>query len=287
MTYFEAIILGIVQGATEFLPVSSSAHLRIVPALAGWKDPGPAFTAVIQLGTLVAILGYFWSDVLRIVTAWTRELFGRTYWQSLDARMGWMVIIGTVPIVAAGLAFKKLIKDDARSLWVIAIMLIVVGLLMLAAELFAWRRRQTTPAHDMEHVHLGDAVTVGLAQALALVPGTSRSGVTITAGLFRGLTREAAARFSFLLSLPAVFAAAMHQLIQERQALLGSHDDVMYLLVATVVSGIVGYLSIAILLAYVRNHATTVFVVYRLLLAGLLIALLVGGQLQPMTGIVD
>ena len=139
----------------------------------------------------------------------------------------------------------------------------------------------------MEHVHLGDAVTVGLAQALALVPGTSRSGVTITAGLFRGLTREAAARFSFLLSLPAVFAAALHQLIQERQALLGSHDDVMYLLVATVVSGIVGYLSIAILLAYVRNHATTVFVVYRLLLAGVLIALLVGGQLQPMTGVVD
>ncbi len=224
MSYFEAIILGIVQGATEFLPISSSAHLLIVPALAGWDDPGPAFTAVVQLGTLAAILSYFWADVLRIAKAWIGEQLAGTFWQSLDARLGWMVIIATVPIVVAGLTLKKLIEKEFRSLWVIAAMLIGVGLLMLVAELFAWRRRQTVPARDMEHVHLGDAVAVGLAQALALVPGTSRSGITIVAGLFRGLTREAAARFSFLLSIPAVFAAAVHQLIHEREALLGSQD---------------------------------------------------------------
>ncbi len=285
MTLAEAIILGIVQGATEFLPVSSSAHLRVVPALAGWSDPGPAFTAVIQLGTLVAILGYFWADVLRIATAWLRELIARTYWRSLDARMGWMIVIGTAPIVACGLIFKPLIESSFRSLYVIAGMLIVVGLLMLAAEVFAWCRAQAIPQRDMQHVHFGDAVTVGLAQALALVPGTSRSGITIVAGLFRGLSREAAARFSFLLSLPAVFAAAAHQLIHDRKALLSSSDDAINLLVATVVAGIVGYLSIALLLAYVRQHATTVFVVYRLLLAGLLIALLASGRLDPMTGV--
>jgi undecaprenyl-diphosphatase len=285
VTLLEAIILGIVQGATEFLPVSSSAHLRIVPALAGWADPGPAFTAVIQCGTLVAILGYFRADVLRIATAWVRELLARTYWRSLDARMGWLIVIGTIPIIAGGLILKPLIETEFRSLYVIAGMLIAVGLLMLVAEWFAWWRAKTVRQRDMQQVDFGDAVAIGLAQVLALVPGTSRSGITIVAGLFRGLTREAAARFSFLLSLPAVFAAAAHQLYHERDGLLKATEGPVNLLVATVVAGVVGYLSIALLLAYVRQHATTVFVVYRLILAGLLIALLTSGRLDPLTGL--
>ncbi len=285
MTLKEAIILGIVQGATEFLPVSSSAHLRIVPALAGWSDPGAAFTAVIQLGTLLAILFYFRVDVRRIATAWLRELWAQTYWQSLDARLGWMIIVGTVPIIAAGLILKRLIESSFRSLYVIAGALVVVGFVMLACELFAWWRAKKVPQRDMQHVHLGDAVTVGLAQALALVPGTSRSGITIAAGLLRGLSREAAARFSFLLSLPAVFAAAAHQFLDARHELLRSSDEAINLLVATVVAGMVGYLSIAMLLTYVRRHSTTAFVVYRFLLAGLLIGLLASGRLEPMTGL--
>jgi undecaprenyl-diphosphatase len=283
MSLFEAIVLGIVQGATEFLPVSSSAHLRIVPALAGWSDPGPAFTAVIQLGTLVAILFYFRHDVLRIATAWLAELRARTYWRTLDARLGWMIVVGTLPIVLAGLLLKSLIATSFRSLYLIAGALAVVGLAMLAAEFFAWRRAKTIPPRDMQHVHFGDAVAVGLAQALALVPGTSRSGVTITAGLLCGLSREAAARFSFLLSLPAVFAAAVHQLVGERKELLAS-TSVTNLLVATVVASVVGYLSIALLLTYVRRHSTAVFVAYRLLLAALLVAMLLSGRLEPFAG---
>jgi undecaprenyl-diphosphatase len=285
VTLKEAIILGIVQGATEFLPVSSSAHLRIVPALAGWADPGAAFTAVIQCGTLLAILLYFRTDVRRIATAWLAELWALTFWRSLDARLGWLIVLGTLPIVVGGLIFKPLIETSFRSLYVIAAALTVVGLAMLAAEVFAWRRARRVPPRNIEQVSVDDAVVVGLAQAMALIPGTSRSGATIAAGLFKGLTREAAARFSFLLSLPAVFAAALHQLIHERHTLFASDDGATTLLVATVVSGIVGYASIAFLLAYVRQHTTVVFVVYRLLLAGVLVALLASGRLDPMAGV--
>jgi undecaprenyl-diphosphatase len=268
---FQALVLGIVQGLTEFLPISSSGHLRIVPALLGWEDPGAAFTAVIQIGTLAAVLAYFRQDIVRIGRAWTRSLAGGGTKGDLDARMGWMVIVGTLPIVVCGLAFKDQIETSLRSLYVVAAAMIGLALLLAAAE--AWvraRQRRGIAQKQLDQITWGDTLFTGLAQALALVPGSSRSGVTITAGLFAGMSRETAARFSFLLSLPSVFAAGAYQLYKARGELLATGQDVAALLVATFASLVVGYLSIAFLLSYLKTHTTYVFVAYRLLLGGLI-----------------
>jgi undecaprenyl-diphosphatase len=280
--YFQAIVLGVVQGLTEFLPISSSAHLRIVPALFGWEDPGPAFTAVIQLGTLAAVLAYFRQDIVRIGRAWTWGIRRGRPLADFDARMGWMMIAATVPIVVCGLAFKRRIETELRSLYVIATALVVLAVLLAAAEAYAaWRARRVHRQKELSDITWGDALGVGLAQALALVPGSSRSGVTIMAGLFAGMTRETAARFSFLLSLPSVFAAGIYQLHSAREHLLGSADSVAELVVATLVSLVVGYASIAFLLGYLKRHGTYVFIAYRLLLGGLLFYWLAQGALQP------
>src|SRR3954452_6878925 len=193
MSFFEAIVLGIVQGLTEFLPVSSTGHLRIVPAFVGWEDPGSAFTAVIQLGTTVAVLIYFREYLWRIAKAWLGSLRrgGAGARSSADARIGWFIIIGTIPIGIFGLAFKHSIEHGARNLYLIGTVLIVFGFVMLAAERYGQRRR------EIDSLTPADGVFIGTAQALALVPGVSRSGATISAGLFRGLTREAATRYSF------------------------------------------------------------------------------------------
>lgn len=281
MSWIEAIILGIVQGATEFLPISSTAHLRVVPELLGWPDPQAAFSAVIQCGTLVAVIIYFRHDLRQIATAWCRDLLAGKPLRTAPAREGWMILLGTLPIVVVGLLLKKHIESSFRSLYVVAAALIGFGAVMLAAEAFAWWRRRRQPPRDMDQLHAGDAAAMGLAQALALIPGVSRSGATISAGLVAGLSREAAARFSFLLSLPAIFAAAVFELIKARQELLGTADDAGKLLLATVVAGLVGYAAIAWLLAYVRQHTTAVFVVYRWLLAGLLLWGLSTGWLTP------
>src|SRR5262245_36610781 len=283
MDAFQAVILGIIQGITEFLPISSTAHLKVVPSLLGWEDPGAAFTAVIQLGTLLAVILYFWRDIVRLASAFLHGLLTGRPFQDTDARLAWMIVAGTIPIVIFGFAFKEQIKGEhVRSLYVISAALAVLALLMVAAEEVVKVRVQSrSPQKDLEDITWVDAVLIGVCQAMALVPGTSRSGVTITGALFLGLSREAAARFSFLLSLPAVFAAAVLELHHERETLLASRGDALNLVVATLVSGVVGYAAIAFLLRYLRRHPLYLFVAYRLALAALLLGLLSSGRLTP------
>lgn len=283
MTLVEAIVHGLVQGLTEFLPVSSTAHLRVVPELLGWSDPQAAFSAVIQLGTLAAVLIYFRHDLLATARAWLRETLAGRFAASHEGLLGWMMIVGTIPVVVCGLLLKDRIKSDFRQLPVISWALIGFSLLLLAAEIYlAWRVRHGRPGRPMEQTGWGDAIVVGLFQALALVPGASRSGVTITAGLFRGLERAAAARFSFLLSIPSVLAAGLHQLYHERRHLLETSDSVTALVVATLVAGVVGYASIALLLRYLRTHTTYVFIAYRIALGALLLTLIARGMLRDL-----
>lgn len=283
MTILQALLFGIIQGLTEFLPISSTAHLRVIPALLGWSDPGAAFTAVIQFGTLVAVLAYFYRDILRITLATVQGLFSGNPFETLDARMGWMIAVGTLPIVILGVLFRKAISGNLRSLYVISGAMIGLALLLMLAEwLAAQRAARNEPAKSLADLTWLDAVLVGLAQSVALIPGSSRSGVTITGGLFLGMTRETAARFSFLLSLPSVFAAAVFELVGEREALLSSNTGVTNLLLATAVAGIVGYWSIDFLLTYLRRNTTAVFILYRLALGIALLALLSAGILSPL-----
>ena len=271
MSSFQAIVLGIVQGLTEFLPISSTGHLRIVPAFAGWDDPGAAFTAVTQLGTMAAVLLYFRHDLWRILIAWVRSLGDREVRRTLDARLGWFIVLGTIPIGVFGLAFNNQIEDSARDLYLIGTMLIVLGLLLLLAEHVATRTRQ------VEDLTARDAAIIGCAQALALVPGVSRSGSTITAGLFLGLDRPAAARYSFLLSVPAVVLSGLFEL---RHIGDGDGAGAGATLIAVVMAFIVGYASIAFLLRYLATHSTVVFVIYRVVLGTLVIALTAGGVIS-------
>ena len=271
MTDLQAIVLGIVQGLTEFLPVSSTAHLRIVPALLYWPDPGAAFTAVVQLGTMLAVLVYFWREILQITAAWVRGMFDHSVRGSAEYRIAWYVIIATVPIGALGYAFRDRIETGARNLWLIATTLIVLGLVLL------WADRVGRKDRDEEKISLGDGLAVGLAQSAALIPGVSRSGATITAGLFRGLTREAAARFSFLLSIPAVVLSG---LFEARKIGEPGGPGLNATVLATVLAFAVGYASIAWLLRYLAQHSTIVFVAYRVLLGGVLLALLSAGVIS-------
>jgi undecaprenyl-diphosphatase len=272
MSTLEAIVLGIVQGLTEFIPISSTAHVRIVPALLGWDDPGTAFTAVIQLGTVAAVVLYFREDILRIAHAWLRSLRVPSARGELDARLGWYLILATIPIAVFGLIFKDQIENGARDLYLISIALIVLGLLLLVAEEAA--------SHDrgLESIETRDGVVVGFAQALALVPGVSRSGSTITAGLFLGLDRIAAARFSFLLSVPAVVLSGLYELTQ---IVSGEHGgDAGELLIATALAFVVGYASIAFLLRYLQRHSTLVFVAYRVGIGALVLVLVSAGAIH-------
>ena len=282
MTLLQAIVLGIVQGLTEFLPISSTAHLKIVPVLAGWGDPGAAFTAVIQIGTLAAVLLYFWTDVWRIGRATLAGMFAGRPLETYDARLGWMIALATVPIVVVGLTFQDAIESTLRSLYVIAAALIGLAILLALAELYVRRElAQGKSLKQLEHLGWGEAIAVGLAQAVALIPGSSRSGVTITGGLFCGLSREAAARFSFLCSLPSIFAAGVYELYKERASLLGSQSDAINLLAATFAAAIVGYWSIGFLLRLLRTRTTLVFIVYRLIVGIGLFGLLAAGVLEP------
>jgi undecaprenyl-diphosphatase len=280
MSWFEAIVLGIVQGLTEFLPISSTGHLRIIPAFAGWSDPGAAFTAIIQLGTTGAVLIYFWRDLWRVASAWLRSLRDERLRSSVDARMGWYLIIATIPIVIFGFAFKDQIENGARDLYLIGSALIVFSFVMLAADRLAPLDR------DERSIRRGDAIAIGLAQALALVPGVSRSGATISAGLFRGFTRETAARFSFLLSLPAIVLAALFEM---RGVISGSdaletkaHESISagHVVVSCVFAFIVGYASIAFLLRFLTRHGLTVFVVYRIVLGVAVLSLTASGAIS-------
>jgi undecaprenyl-diphosphatase len=274
MSILEAIVLGLVQGLTEFIPVSSTAHLEIVPVLLGWGDPGAAASAVIQFGTWVAALIYFRSDVVRLLIGFFRGLATRRLFADTDSREAWLVIIGTIPIVVCGLLFKKHIESTLRGLWIVTAMVIVVAILLLIAEGYAAKRKP----RSFEEMGTADAVTIGLGQCLALIPGSSRSGSTIMAALFRGIDRPTAARYSFLLSLPAVGAAGFLELFHERHhlATLGWTP----IIVSIVVAFLSGYASIWFLLAYLKNHTTKIFIYYRFALGAVMIALLAGGYLK-------
>jgi undecaprenyl-diphosphatase len=270
----EAIVLGIVQGLTEFLPISSTGHLRIVPAFLGWEDPGAAFTAVTQLGTMAAVLLYFRHDLLRISRAWLRSLRDRGARRELDARIGWYIVLGTIPIGIFGVLFKDKIETGARDLYLIGTALIVLGLVLLLAEKVGKRER------SMEQIEARDGLAVGFAQALALVPGVSRSGATITAGLFLGLDRPTAARFSFLLSVPAVVLSGLLELGSILTGDEGQHVSTGNLVLATALAFVTGYAAIAWMLRYLTSHSTVVFVIYRVALGALVLVLVGAGAIK-------
>ncbi|TPW70927.1 undecaprenyl-diphosphate phosphatase [Schumannella sp. 10F1B-5-1] len=273
-----AIILGIVQGLTEFLPISSSAHLRIVGEfLLDGRDPGAAFTAITQLGTETAVLIYFWRDIVRIVGTWAKSLVGRAPRSDPDARMGWFIILGTIPIVVLGLLFQDDIETTFRSLWFVAISLIVFGILLGVADRFAARTR------TLDKLTFPHAVIYGLAQAAALIPGVSRSGGTITAGRLMGYDRPSAARYSFLLALPAVFGSGLYQVYKsvrgcDPSATAGACAPEVFgpveTLVATVIAGVIGFAVIHFFLRYVSKGSFLPFVIYRVLLGVVLLVLL-------------
>ncbi|WP_307861727.1 undecaprenyl-diphosphate phosphatase [Nocardioides xinjiangensis] len=267
----KAVVLGIIQGLTEFLPISSSAHLRIFPELFGWGDPGAAFTAVIQIGTELAVLIYFRKDIWRIGSAWLRSLFRAEHRGTFDARMGWFIIVGSLPIVVLGVLLKDVIERDFRNLWIIGCTLVVMGVVLGVADRVGHTDR------PLGRLTLRDAVLMGAAQALALVPGVSRSGATISMGRFLGFEREAATRFAFLLAIPAVVGAGLFEL----KEIPHGHNDFGWgpTITATVVSFVVGYAAIAWLLRYVSTRSYTPFVVYRILLGAGTLTLLGAGVL--------
>ncbi len=273
MGLLHAVVLGIVQGVTEFLPISSTAHLRIVPELLGWPDAGAAYTAMIQLGTVAAVIVYFWRDLVRLSEAWVQGLLRGAPFATLDARLAWFVLVGTLPVAILGLLFKQHIETSLRSLYVIALAMVGLALVLLLAERIAQHKR------TVSEMGWRDAILIGLCQAVALIPGASRSGTTLTGGLALGFRREDAARYSFLLSIPATTAAGlfeMRHLVRSGEPFTG--PDV---LVGTGVAFVTGLLAIAWLLRFLRTRSTMVFVVYRLLLGGLLLLLLATGRLRP------
>lgn len=282
MSWLEAIILGIVQGITEFLPISSTGHLTLAGKFMNLiSDTEPekwtSFIAVIQLGTLAAILVYFWRDLYNISKDFLKEnLIQRKRFieQSSDSKMGWLIIFGSVPIILIGLLFKDFIEGAfTKSLVVIGISLIVLGIILAIAERVGKFQR------DMSEIKISTAIIIGLAQAVALIPGSSRSGTTITAGLFVGLKREAAARFSFLLSVPAIFGSGLLQFYQSLEYL--NYSESVNMLIATVVSAISGYLAIEFLLRYLRKNSTFIFVFYRVILGLVILGLIGINYIQP------
>jgi undecaprenyl-diphosphatase len=268
----KAVVLGVIQGLTEFLPISSSAHLRIYPELFGWGDPGAAFTAVIQIGTELAVLIYFRKDIWRIATMWLRSLVKPEYRGHLDARMGWFIIIGSLPIVILGVLLKDVIERDFRNLWIIGVTLIVGGIVLGIADRFG------STDKEIKQITLRDAVLMGGAQALALVPGVSRSGATLSMGRFLGYNREAATRYAFLLAIPAVVGAGLFEL----KDVPGENNPFGWgpTIVATIVSFVVGYAAIAWLLRYVTTKSYTPFVLYRVALGAATLVLVGVGVLN-------
>ena len=271
LSWLQAIVLGISQGLTEFLPISSTAHTLIVSKLLGWPDPGAAFTAVTQVGTELAVVIYFRQDIARILKAWFASLTKKSERANPDAKMGWYVIVGTIPIGIAGLAFKSSIETTARNLWLVAATLIVMGILLGLADRFA---RHTKSEAD---INTKNAVLFGLGQALALIPGVSRSGATITAGLAMGFKRDVAARYSFLLAIPAVFASAA---LTAGDISSDSFVNWPATIVATIVAFVVGYFVIASLMKYLQTRTFLPFVIYRIALGTLLMVLLANGVLS-------
>ncbi|MFL5305240.1 MAG: undecaprenyl-diphosphatase UppP [Polyangia bacterium] len=270
MTSFESLVLGVVQGVTEFLPISSTAHLRIVPALLGWSDPGAAYTAVLQLGSLLAVVGYFLPELWKMLRAALASVTDRSRPPERPARELVYLIVGTIPAGLAGVAFRHAIEGSLRSLWVIATALVVVALLLAVVE------RRARHVREFDEITLRDALLIGCAQAFAIIPGVSRSGSTLMAAMALGLKREAAARFSFLLSVPVVAAAG----IFEMPKVLRAHDlQGSTLVIGLIAAAVSGYASIAWLLRFLRARSTIPFIVYRVILGLALIAMLATGRL--------
>ena len=284
MSWFESLILGLVQGLTEFLPVSSSAHLRLTAAFAGWKDPGAAFTAITQLGTEAAVLIYFRQDVGRILAAWFRSLTNKEMRRDHDAQMGWLVIVGSIPIGVLGVTLKDQIEGPFRDLRITATMLIVVGIVIGVADRLAardetgGRHRAPKQRKTLADLNAKDGLLYGLCQAMALVPGVSRSGATISGGLFMGYTREAAARYSFLLAMPAVLASGAFEL---KDAAEEGHIAWGPTMFATVIAFAVGYAVIAWFMKFISHKSFMPFVWYRIALGIVIIALVTAGVLSP------
>ncbi|WP_062379079.1 undecaprenyl-diphosphate phosphatase [Demequina pelophila] len=286
MEWWEAVILGLVQGLTEFLPVSSSAHVRVIgPLLPHGADPGAAFTAIIQIGTELAVLLYFRKDIARIVTEWFRALGGAdgTGWRArmgahrADARMGWFVILGSIPIVVLGLLLKSHIETSLRNLYLTATVLALFAVVLAIADKVGAKRR------EMHEVRPRDAVALGFAQAMALVPGVSRSGGTISMGLFLGLTRETAARYSFLLAIPAVMGSGLFELVTEFETLTSpGAPGLLNTLIASVVAFGVGYVVIVWFLRLISHRSYMPFVIYRICAAAAIFAMLAAGIILPL-----
>ncbi|MBP3087622.1 undecaprenyl-diphosphate phosphatase [Corynebacterium sp. sy017] len=268
MSWVQTIVLSIVQGLTEFLPISSSGHLRIISELLWGQDAGASFTAVVQLGTEAAVLVYFAKDIWRIFVAWCQGLVNRTK-RGFDYAMGWMVIFGTIPVAVVGFLAKDLIRDNLRNLWITATVLIAFSFVFILAE------KKGTKHRSFERLTMKDALIMGCAQCLALIPGVSRSGGTISAGLFLGLEREVAARFSFLLAIPAVLASGLFSLGDAFNPEAGQAASGMQLLVGTVIAFILGYVSIAWLLKFVSHHSFNWFAAYRIPV-GIIVMILLG-----------
>ncbi|WP_007023950.1 undecaprenyl-diphosphate phosphatase [Saccharomonospora iraqiensis] len=275
MGWFEALVLGLVQGLTEFLPISSSAHVRITAAFAGWDDPGAAFTAVTQIGTELAVLFYFSRKIGRILRNWFLSLTRPEYRGDPDARMGWLIIVGSIPVGVLGLLFEEQIESVFRDLRLTALTLIVFGILLWVADRIGSKQR------ELDQLTVPHGLGYGLAQAFALIPGVSRSGGTITGGLLLGYKRADAAEYAFLLAVPAVLASGFYKLTDIGD---GSAPGVGPTVLATVVSFGVGYAVIAWLMNYIRKNSFTPFVIYRVVLGLLVLALVFTGVLDPNAG---
>ncbi|MGV9942951.1 undecaprenyl-diphosphate phosphatase [Streptomyces sp. NPDC003401] len=284
MSWFESLILGLVQGLTEFLPVSSSAHLRLTAAFSGWEDPGAAFTAITQIGTEAAVLIYFRKDIGRIISAWSRSLFDKTMRKDHDAQMGWLVIVGSIPIGVLGVTLKDQIEGPFRDLRVTATMLVVVGIVIGIADRLAardengGRHRAPKQRKGLENLGVKDGLIFGLCQACALIPGVSRSGATISGGLFMGYRRESAARYSFLLAIPAVLASGVFEL---KDAVEGGHVAWGPTGFATVIAFASGYAVIAWFMKFISTKSFMPFVYYRVVLGIVIIVLVTMGVLSP------
>ncbi|MFA3840349.1 undecaprenyl-diphosphate phosphatase [Streptomyces sp. NPDC056910] len=287
MSWFESFILGLVQGLTEFLPISSSAHLRLTAAFAGWHDPGAAFTAITQLGTETAVVIYFRKDIARIISAWFRSLTNKALRSDHDAQMGWLVIVGSIPIGVLGVAFKDQIEGPFRDLRLTATTLIVMGVVLGVADRLAARdevggkHRAVRERKGLKDLSVKDGLIYGVCQAMALIPGVSRSGATISGGLLMGYTREAAARYSFLLAIPAVLASGVFELKDAGQDGSVSWGPTAF---ATIIAFGVGYAVIAWFMKFISTKSFMPFVYYRILLGIVLIALVTAGVLSPHAG---
>ncbi|KPI11174.1 Undecaprenyl-diphosphatase [Actinobacteria bacterium OK074] len=284
MTWFESLILGLVQGLTEFLPVSSSAHLRLTAAFAGWEDPGAAFTAITQIGTESAVLIYFRKDIANIVSAWFRSLVNKEMRGDHDARMGWLVIVGSIPIGLLGLTLKDQIEGPFRDLRITATMLIVMGVILGTADRLAardetgGRHRAPKQRKTLQDLNVKDGLVFGACQAMALIPGVSRSGATISGGLFLGYKREAAARYSFLLAIPAVLASGV---FETKDALETGHVAWGPTIFATVIAFLSGFAVITWFMKFISSKSFMPFVWYRIALGIVIIALVTAGVLSP------